>query len=352
MQRSLHLSLSLSGVAALALSNGGLLPAAAQEAGNAEDLGVMEINLKDAINFNWGVQGALQGAGTPNQAGIGGFLPLSVGENSVFFVDALANVNFADYGGYSSIINTEVAGITISTSSRLGYRWLNNDRSWMFGVNAGYDSRPMNTGNADTGEDVTNKRDVFFQQVAAGLEAVSDTWNFNAYALVPVGDTQQRLNNFYTSGALETYGLDIGYLITPALNASAGYYYQSDDYGNADGSGVQLELNYEISDGLIFGVKVSYDEAFETRVSGNVEYRIGTGNETEAQKKTWKTPIIQALTESVKHRNVRVHDGEKIANQKCGSGWQASSATRKVNGNGYHCFNSGGGWVWDKTDTN
>ena len=129
MQRSLHLSLSLSGVAALALSNGALLPAAAQEAGNAEDLGVMEINLKDAVKFNWGFQGALQGAGTPNQAGIGGFLPLSVGENSVFFVDALANVNFADYGGTSSIINTEVAGTTISTSSRLGYRWLNNDRS-------------------------------------------------------------------------------------------------------------------------------------------------------------------------------------------------------------------------------
>ena len=96
MQRSLHLSLSLSGVAALALSNGVLLPAVAQEAGSAEDLGVMEINLKDAIKFNWGFQGALQGAGTPNQAGIGGFLPLSVGENSVFFADVLLNANDGD----------------------------------------------------------------------------------------------------------------------------------------------------------------------------------------------------------------------------------------------------------------
>ena len=295
----------------------------------------MEINLKDAIKFNWGFQGALQGAGTPNQAGVGGFLPLSVGDNSVFFVDALANVNFADYGGYSSIINTEVAGSTISTSSRLGYRWLNNDRSWMFGVNAGYDSRPMNTGNPDTGMNVTHKRDVFFQQVAAGLEAVSESWNFNAYALVPVGDTQQRLNNVYTSGALDTYGLDIGYLITPTLNASAGYYYQSDDYGNADGSGVQLELDYEISDGLIFGVNVSYDEAFETRVSGNVEYRFGTGNATEVEKKTWQTPVIQALTESVKHRDVRVHDGNKILNQSC----DKISSYSTTNGSKYHCAN-------------
>ena len=165
------------------------MPAIAQEAGGAEDLGVMEINLTDAVQFNWGFQGALQGAGTPNQAGIGGFLPIAVGENSVFFADVLLNANFADYGNDSSIINTEVAGTTISTSSRLGYRWLNNDRSWMFGVNAGYDSRPMNTGNADTGVDVTGKRSVFFQQVAAGVEAVSETWNFNAYGLFPVGDT-------------------------------------------------------------------------------------------------------------------------------------------------------------------
>ncbi len=60
MQRSLRLSLSLSGVAALALSNAALLSAAAQEAGGADDLGVMEINLKDAVQFNWGFQGVRQ----------------------------------------------------------------------------------------------------------------------------------------------------------------------------------------------------------------------------------------------------------------------------------------------------
>jgi hypothetical protein len=118
------------------------LPAIAQEDGGADDLGVMSISLKDVVKPTFGFQGALQGAGTPNQAGIGGFLPLSVGENSVFFADVLLNANFADYGNYSSIINTTVAGTTISTSSRLGYRWLNNDRSWMYGINAGYDTPP------------------------------------------------------------------------------------------------------------------------------------------------------------------------------------------------------------------
>jgi len=309
MQRSLRLSLSLSGVAALALSNGALLSVAAQEAGSSDDLGVMEINLKDAVKFNWGFQGALQGAGTPNQAGIGGFLPIAVGENSVFFADVLLNANFADYGGKSSIVNTEVAGTTISTSTRLGYRWLNSDRSWMYGVNGGYDSRPMNTGNAETGVTLYDKESAFFQQIAAGLEAVSDTWNFNAYALVPVGDTEQQLNRAFQGGALDTYGLDVGYFITPELNASVGYYYQSGDLGEADGSGVQVELDYQIADGLTAGINVSYDEAFETRVSGNIEYRFGSNSSAaETKKKAWQKPTIQALSESVKNRNIRVHD--------------------------------------------
>ena len=60
MQRSLHLSLSLSGFAALALANTPLLPAAAQDSGTAEDLGgVMSISLKDVVKPTFGFQGAL-----------------------------------------------------------------------------------------------------------------------------------------------------------------------------------------------------------------------------------------------------------------------------------------------------
>ena len=317
MLRSLRLSLSLTGAAALALANTPIQPVAAQEEdGSAADLGVMEINLKDSVQFNWGFQGALQGAGTPNQTGIGFFVPLSVGENSVWFIDALANFNFSDYQGYSSLINTEVAGTTISTSTRLGYRWLNGDRSWMYGVNAGYDSRPMNTGDADTGGTVYYKQDVFFQQVAASLEAVSDSLNFNVYALVPIGDTEKRLNSAYLGGALDTYGLDAGHSITPELNAYVGYYYQQGDLDEADGSGVKGRLAYNISNNLTLGANLSYDEAFDTRFTADVKYRFGS-NEHGAQssKKEWNTPIIRALTETVKHRDIRVHD--KTANSKC-----------------------------------
>ena len=309
MHRSLSLSLSLSSVAALALANTPLQPVAAQEAGSADDLGVMSISLKDVVKPTIGFQGALQGAGTPNQAGIGGFLPLSVGENSVFFADVLLNANFADYGNDSSIINTTVAGTTISTSTRLGYRWLNSDRSWMYGINGGYDSRPMNTGGTDTSVNVSGtEKSAFFQQVAVNAEAVSNDWNFNAYALIPVGDTEQQLNWYYQGGVLNTYGLDVGYFITPAVNVSVGYYYQNGDLGAADGSGVLGRLAYEMTSGVTAGVNISYDEAFDTRVSADLKVRFGGPSTTAARKKKWHTPTLNALTSTPSSRDVRVHD--------------------------------------------
>ena len=282
------------------------LPLKAQD-GTAEDLGVMGISLKDIVKPQVGFQGALQGAGTPNQAGIGGFLPLSVGDNSVFFADVLANANFADFNNYSSIINTTVAGTTISTSSRLGYRWLNGDRSWMVGINAGYDTRPMATAYADTGVSVSNRSTVFFQQAAVNAEAVSDTWAFNAYALLPTGKTEAQLNSVYQGGSLNTYGLDAGYNLTPELQASVGYYYQHGDLNTADGSGVLGRLAYSINNGLTVGANLSYDEAFDTRFSADIKWRFNTNG--GPGKETPKTnAAINALTSTPSNRDVRVHD--------------------------------------------
>ena len=85
MQQSIRLSLSLTGAAALALASMPQVSAkpAVVAQGSAEDLGVMSINLKDVVKPQFGVQGQTQAAGTPNQAGLGGFMPLVVGENSV-----------------------------------------------------------------------------------------------------------------------------------------------------------------------------------------------------------------------------------------------------------------------------
>ena len=284
------------------------LAATAQE-GSAEDLGVMSISLADVVKPTIGFQGSLQGAGTPNQAGIGGFLPLSVGENSVWFLDALVNANFADREGESSIINTDVGG-GYSTSTRLGYRWLNSDRSWMFGLNGGYDSRSLKSGNADGFNNVPNKKTVGFQQIALNAEAVSNGWTLNGYGLIPVGDVEQKLNGAYEAGAMNTYGLDAGYFITPVLKASVGYYYQHRDQEDVDGSGVRGRLAYEISNGLTAGVNVSYDEAFDTRVSADLKVRFGGASTTAKRKAVQQLPVINALTSTPSNRDTRVHDGE------------------------------------------
>ena len=276
--------------------------------GTADDIRVMSVSLKETIKPRFGVQGQTQGAGTPNQAGVGGFLPISVGDNSVFYLDAEVNADFGDYSGYSSIINTTVGGTAFSTSSRVGYRWLNGDRSWMYGINAGYDTRPMATGYADTGVSVTSKNTVFFQQAAVNLEAVSNSKSINAYALLPTGTKQYQINSVYQAGSLNTYGFDAGYNITPELTASIGYYYQQGDLGTADGSGLKARLAVDVTKNIEFGGTYTYDDAFESRASADITWRFNTNG--GPGKETPKTnAAVEALTSTPSNRDVRLHDG-------------------------------------------
>jgi hypothetical protein len=152
------------------------------------------------------------------------------------------------------------------------------------------------------------EKSAFFQQVAVNAEAVSNDWNFNTYALIPVGDTEQKINWFYSAGSLATYGLDVGYFITPVVNASVGYYYQDGDGTEADSSGVLGRVAYEISSGLTAGVNLSYDEAFETRVSADIKVRFGGASTTAQRKEVQQLPVISALTSTPSNRDVRVHD--------------------------------------------
>ena len=313
--KSLRLSFPALGAAALALASIPQVNAKPVELaqGSADDLGVMSINLKDVVKPQVGLQGALQGAGTPNQAGIGGFLPLRVNDNSVWFLDALANVNFADRDNYSSIISTTVDGATVSTSTRLGYRWLNGNRSVMYGINAGYDSRPMATGPTDTGiPTFGTEKTVFFQQAAVNAEVVSDKWRFNAYGLIPVGEEDHQLNWFYKGGALTTVGADAGYSITPSLLASLGGYYQNgdlDDDGNpeVDNVGILGRLAYAINKEVSIGANLSYDASFDTRFSADIKWRFNT-NGGPGKKTPKSNAAVEALTSTPSIRDVRVHD--------------------------------------------
>ena len=178
----------------------------------------------------------------------------------------------------------------------------------MVGLNAGYDTRPMSTGDADTGIPVYASRTAFFQQAAVNAEAVSDKWAFNAYALIPTSEPdEQQLNTVYQGDALTTIGFDAGYNLTKALRASVGYYYQNGDMNTADGSGVLGRLEYSINNGLTVGGKISYDNAFDTRVSADIKWRFNSnGGPGKEIPKT--NAAIEVLSSTPGNRDVRVHD--------------------------------------------
>jgi hypothetical protein len=157
----------------------------------------------------------------------------------------------------------------------------------------------------------------------------------NGYGLIPVGDVEQKLNSVYNGGAMNTYGLDAGYFITPVLKASVGYYYQHRDQEDVDGSGVRGRLAYEISNGLTAGVNVSYDEAFDTRISTDIKVRFGGAATTAQRKAVQQLPVINALTATPSNRDVRVHDwGCPISIKECRDLYyvQSSEGSKSFNG--------------------
>ena len=92
------------------------------------------------------------------------------------------------------------------------------------------------------------------------------------------------------------------------LKASAGYYYQHRDQEEVDGSGVRGRLAYEMTSGVTAGVNISYDKAFDTRVSADIKVRFGGASTTAQRKEVQQLPVINALTSTPSNRDVRVHD--------------------------------------------
>ena len=137
-----------------------------------------------------------------------------------------------------------------------------------------------------------------------GAEAMNKSFKFNATALIPVGSTRQALTSAYEATTLGSINLDATYAITRGLDATLGYYYQWGDWAEASGSGVKGRLAYAINNGLTAGVNVTYDNAFQTRVSGDITYRFNTPKSTVPS--LGNNDLIAALSKSLPNRDVRV----------------------------------------------
>ena len=104
---------------------------------------------------------------------------------------------------------------------------------------------------------------------------------------------------------MNTYGVDMGFDFTDNLTSSVGYYYQHRDQEAIDGSGVKANLTYDLGNGLTVATNISYDEAFDTRVSADFKYRFRLDGKG---KDNTQSNVINALSKPLSNRDVRVHD--------------------------------------------
>ena len=63
-----------------------------------------------------------------------------------------------------------------------------------------------------------------------------------------------------------------------------------------------------MTSGVTAGVNISYDKAFDTRVSADIKVRFGGAATAAKRKEVQQLPVINALTSTPSNRDVRVHD--------------------------------------------
>lgn len=213
-----------------------------------------------------------QGGGTPNI--VTGYLlaPLSQGaQGQVVFLDVAANMNL---GGALN----QVANVSAGASTRLGYRWLSADQGWMYGFNAGVDTRQA----------VNN----YAFQAGVGAEALSRNLELRVNGYIPFANQSDLYQSGYTNAyllnnqlildgwnryvvSLGGTNLEAGVPLARWNNNSfwlyASYYYLDGDYVNGS-SGVRGRGELRIGNQLALGATISYDNIFATQATGYLRY--------------------------------------------------------------------------------
>jgi parallel beta-helix repeat protein len=224
------------------------------------------------VLVNGGLRFQSEGGGTPNTLSGYIFVPLSQTDNgNVLFVDGFANLNF---GGDSS-------DESFGASTRLGYRWLNDDRSWLLGANAGLDTTPY--------------QGDYNWQAGLGLEALNKNVEIRANGYIPLSNSNKETGRGYSSANLSNNSLNLigayqdwitsygGFDLeagTPVarweqggLWLYAGYYYLDSTVSNGPAtSGISARAEARIANNFAVGATYSYDDIFQSKATGYIRY--------------------------------------------------------------------------------
>ena len=304
------------------------LPTKAQD-GTVEDLGdVMSINLKEIAKFSWGIQGSLQDAGATNLIGAGFFYPFYIKTNKMLFIDSRFDFNLGDYNispEYlsSSINDVQVQGLSVSTSTRLGYRWIDKNLNRGFGLSAGYDSRPLIAGYPmnDFIKESTAYRGgpqtQFFQQIGVSVVTAGEKSKLSLYGLLPIGQygigskKVANIYGWYGASPLMTTGFEVEYEVFPSIKALTGFYYRSNESERplyvdpVSGFGFKAKLAGDINNYSSIYIMMTRDLNFKTRYSAGFVLRFG-----EKIDKNRYGGISRFINSSPDYRYVRVNCAE------------------------------------------
>lgn len=269
---------------------------------------------------NGGLRFQSEGAGIPNT--LSGYIvaPLYQSENgNVLFIDGFANWNF---GG---ALNDSSFG----ASTRLGYRWLNDARSWMLGANAGIDTTPY--------------QGDYNWQAGLGLEALNRNVEIRANGYIPLSNSNEEVgrgfsgaylsnNNLFLTGAYQDWitsyggfdleaGTPVARWAQGGLWLYAGYYYL--DATVADGpatSGFSARAEARIANNFAIGATYSYDDIFQSKATGYIRY--GTQPQTRDTAAEISRAEIDLLAQrglpvereiDVRISQVRIQKGTQVA---------------------------------------
>ena len=239
---------------------------------------------------------------------------------------------------------------SFGASTRLGYRWLNKDRSWMFGANAGADTTPY--------------QGDYNWQAGVGLEALNKNVEIRANGYIPLSNSNEVLgsgysgaylsnNNLYLTGAYKDWitsfgGLDLE-VGTPVARWAqgglwlyAGYYYLDATVADGpDSSGFSARAEARIANNFAVGATYSYDDIFQSKATGYIRY--GTQPQTRDTAADISRAEIDLLAQrglpvereiDVRISEVRIQEGTQIAqNPDTNNAWLIRCVGTNASGN-------------------